>query len=165
MAAEARARAGGAPLRTGAAASPPAEGEAAPPQSAGPAEAPKKPATAAAAGPSVAVEVALAEPLWTQASVNDTVFVYAKASAGPPMPLAVKQLRVAELPTTVTLDDSMAMMPAMRLSAFPDVIVGARISKTGQATPQSGDLEGEVGPINPTGQTGPVAVVIDQVRP
>jgi cytochrome c-type biogenesis protein CcmH len=166
MAAEARARAGGAlPLRTGAATPPSAEGEAAPPQTAGPADEPKEPAAPAAAGPSVAVEVALAEPLWTQASVNDTVFVYAKASAGPPMPLAVKQIRVAELPATVTLDDSMAMMPAMRLSAFPDVIVGARISKTGQATPQSGDLEGEVGPINPTGQTGPVAVVIDQVRP
>lgn len=115
-------------------------------------------------GPKVTVNVSLAEALWKQANVNHTLFVYAKAASGPPIPLAVKRLRTGDLPVTVTLDDSMAMMPAMRLSAFPEVIVGARISASGQATPRSGDLEAEVGPVRP-GKTGPVDVVIDRVRP
>jgi cytochrome c-type biogenesis protein CcmH len=120
--------------------------------------------TGEAATSAVTVEVSLAEPLWPKANVNDTVFVYAKAATGPPMPLAVKQAKVGDLPIRVTLDDSMAMMPAMRLSAFPEVIVGARISRTGLATPQSGDFEGEVGPVTP-GQPSPVAVLIDHTRP
>lgn len=119
---------------------------------------------AADVGLKVMVNVSLAEPLWKQADVNHTLFVYAKAVSGPPMPLAVKRLRTGDLPVTVTLDDSMAMMPAMRLSAFPEVTIGARISASGQATPSSGDLEGEVGPVRP-GQSGPVDVVIDRVRP
>lgn len=118
----------------------------------------------AASGPSITVNVALAEPLWPEADVNHTLFVYAKAVSGPPMPLAVQRLRVADLPATVTLDDSMAMMPAMRISAFPEVTVGARISASGQATPGSGDLEGEVSPVKPSA-TGPIEVIIDRVRP
>jgi len=159
--AEARAQAGG----TGEA-PPPADaeqtGQTAPARSAD--VPPAAGAAPAAPASAVTVEVSLAEPLWPKANINDTVFVYAKAAAGPPMPLAVKQARVADLPIRVTLDDSMAMMPAMRLSAFPEIIVGARISRSGLATPQSGDLEGEVGPVTP-GQTSPVAVLINQTRP
>jgi cytochrome c-type biogenesis protein CcmH len=121
-------------------------------------------AGAAPTGPTVTVKVTLAEPLWPQADRNDTLFVYAKAISGPPMPLAVKRLRVSDLPAIVTLDDSMAMMPAMRLSGFPEVTIGARISKSGQAMPQSGDLEGEVSPVKPA-DTSTVEVVIDQARP
>lgn len=120
--------------------------------------------TQAATAQGVTVEVSLAEPLWPQADVNDSLFVYAKAVSGPPMPLAAKRVRVADLPVTVTLDDSMAMIPTMRLSAFPEVTVGARVSKSGQATPQSGDLEGEVSPVK-IGQAGAVKVVIDHIRP
>jgi cytochrome c-type biogenesis protein CcmH len=146
-----------------------------PPDSSVSAQAPK-PATTAPAikaaeaeksgdeGGRLTVKVTLAEPLWKEADVNQTLFVYAKAVSGPPMPLAVKRLRTADLPVTVTLDDSMAMMPAMRLSAFPEVTVGARISASGQANPGSGDLEGEVSPVKP-GASGPVEVVIDRVRP
>lgn len=112
----------------------------------------------------VTVEVSLAEPLWPQADVNDSVFVYAKAISGPPMPLAAHRARVQDLPLTVTLDDSMAMAPAMKLSGFAEVTVGARISKSGQATPQSGDLEGEVSPVKP-GQAGTVKILIERVRP
>ena len=117
-----------------------------------------------AAGPSLQVEVSLAEPLWREADINHSLFVYAKAASGPPMPLAVKRLKVADLPLTVTLDDSLAMTPEMKLSNFPQVIVGARISPSGQASPQSGDLEGETGPLAPGGQAS-VKVLIERVRP
>ena len=80
------------------------------------------------------------------------------------MPLAVKRLRVADLPVTVTLDDSLAMTPEMRLSSFPQVMVGARISASGLATPQSGDLEGEKGPLKPA-ETSSLQLVIERVRP
>jgi cytochrome c-type biogenesis protein CcmH len=56
------------------------------------------------------------------------------------------------------------MMPEMNLSAFPQVMIGARVAKSGQATPQPGDLEGESGPIDSAGNTQ-VAVVINRIRP
>ncbi|MBK1719339.1 c-type cytochrome biogenesis protein CcmI [Thiocystis violacea] len=112
----------------------------------------------------VTLDVSLAASLAGEASPEDTVFVFARAAQGPPMPLAVQRLRVKDLPSTVTLDDSMAMTPAMRLSAFDQVLVGARISKSGDATPRAGDLEGQAGPLDPQGQRG-VAVIIDRVRP
>ncbi len=118
----------------------------------------------AASAMGVTVEVSLAEHLWPQADVNDTVFVYAKAVSGPPMPLAAHRARVEDLPLIVTLDDSVALIPTMKLSGFDQVTVGARISKHSQASPRSGDLEGETSPVKP-GQAGVVKVVIDRVRP
>jgi cytochrome c-type biogenesis protein CcmH len=120
--------------------------------------------TGEAAAASLTIQVSLSEALLGRASPEHTLFVYAKAVSGPPMPLAVQRLRASDLPARVTLDDGMAMMPAMRLSNFPEVTVGARLSASGQATPASGDLEGEVSPVKP-GQPAPVAVVIDRVRP
>lgn len=114
--------------------------------------------------PGIDLEVSLSPELADQTSPTAVVFVYAKAASGPPMPLAAQRLRVADLPVRLRLDDSMAMMPQMRLSAFPEVIVGARISRSGQATPQSGDLEGETGPMS-SNPTAPVSVTIDRVRP
>ena len=73
---------------------------------------------------------------------GDTVFVYAKAKQGPRMPLAVQRLVLSDLPAAVTLDDSMAMVEGMNLSAFPDVMVSARISKAGSAIAQAGDYIG-----------------------
>jgi cytochrome c-type biogenesis protein CcmH len=118
----------------------------------------------APASASIRVEVSLAEHLWPDANVKNSLFVYAKATSGPPMPLAAYRARVEDLPLTVTLDDSMAMVPTMKLSGFPEVTVGARISESGQAMPESGDMEGEVGPVQP-GQSGIVKVVIDRIRP
>jgi cytochrome c-type biogenesis protein CcmH len=71
---------------------------------------------------------------------------------------------VKALPATVTLDDSMAMMPAMKLSRFKQMVVGARISRSGQATPQSGDLEGHTGVIE-LGSADTVEITINKVRP
>ncbi|WP_089726405.1 c-type cytochrome biogenesis protein CcmI [Candidatus Thiosymbion oneisti] len=117
----------------------------------------------AAATAGVRVEVSLAESLWPQANMNDSLFIYAKAAAGPPMPLAVHRGHVRDLPLTITLTDAMTVIPTMKLSEFDQVTIGARISKSGQATPQSGDLEGEVSMVKP-GQIGIVKILIDRVR-
>lgn len=119
------------------------------------------PAPAGAA--SIVVEVALDPALAARTTPEQTVFVFARAASGPPMPLAALRLRVKDLPQTVTLDDSLAMNPALRLSAFPEVVVGARISHSGQATPQTGDLEGETGLLK-RAETARVALRIDRVR-
>ena len=118
----------------------------------------------AAGGARLSVTVDLDPALRDQVSPEDTVFVFARALNGPPMPLAVVRKQVKDLPITVTLDDSMAMMPQMKLSAFPQVRIEARISKSGQATPRSGDLKGEVSPVSP-GQQDSVEVRIDQRIP
>jgi cytochrome c-type biogenesis protein CcmH len=121
-------------------------------------------ATQANPAAKLTVEVALDPALAAKADPQETVFIYAKAVSGPPMPLAVQRVHMSQLPLTVTLDDSMAMTPTMRLSAFPQVTVGARISKSRRAIPQSGDLQGEVSPVKP-GRTEPVKVVINSVHP
>src|SRR5690606_15775344 len=75
------------------------------------------------------------------ADPSATVFVFARAADGPPMPLAVKRLTAAELPADISLTDAMAMTPQLKLSMFDKVTVSARISASGQADPQAGDLE------------------------
>jgi len=77
-------------------------------------------------------------------SSDTVVFVYAKAKQGPKMPLAAQRIKLGDLPTTVFLDDSMAMMDGMNISAFPSVVVSARVSKTGSAISQQGDYIGSV---------------------
>ena len=95
-----------------------------------------------ALGKSISGTVTLSAALAGKASPTDTVFVFARAVEGSRMPLAILRHQVKDLPIKFTLDDSLAMSPAMKLSAFPQVIVGARISKDGQAVPQPGDLQG-----------------------
>jgi cytochrome c-type biogenesis protein CcmH len=96
----------------------------------------------AAAATALKGVVRLAPSLKGEASLEDTVFIFARAAQGPPIPLAVKRAKVRELPLAFELDDSMAMAPGMQLSSFPRVVVGARISKSGSANPQPGDLQG-----------------------
>lgn len=99
------------------------------------------------AGPSLSVRVSLDPTLESQAQPADTVFIFARAAEGPRMPLAIVRKHVRDLPVTVTLDDSMSMVPNISLSSFPEVIVGARVSKSGNASPSSGDLQGHSGKI------------------
>jgi len=122
-----------------------------------PAAAPK--AAAAAASAKVAGQVSLAQGLAANTAPTDTVFIFARAASGPPLPLAVLRKQVKDLPLDFTLDDSMAMAPNLKLSGFAEVVVGARVSRSGNATPQSGDLQGLSKPVK-VGATG-VAVVID----
>ena len=77
---------------------------------------------------------------------------------------AIQRLSAGSLPVTVTLDDSTSMMPTMKLSLIPQVVVGARISKSGQATPQSGDFETVSAPIANT-HSEPLKLIIDKVVP
>jgi len=120
-------------------------------------------AAASTTGARVAGRVSLAQGLVGKAQPTDTVFIFARAAGGPPMPLAVLRRQVKDLPLEFALDDSMAMAPSLKLSGFPEVIVGARISRSGSATPQSGDLQGLSQPVK-VGATG-VAVVIDTAVP
>jgi cytochrome c-type biogenesis protein CcmH len=122
-------------------------------------------ASAPADAVSIAGVVSLAPALQGRVSPNDTVFVFARAASGPRMPLAIVRKQVKDLPLQFTLDDSMAMNPAMKLSSFQQVVVGARISKTGNAMPQSGDLEGMVGPVEIGGAMDGVALQIENVVP
>ena len=112
----------------------------------------------------VAVALAVSVSLDTAVEVDpaDTVFVFARAVGGPPMPLAVARFRVDELPLQVTLDDSMAMSPAMRLSSFQQVRVVARISRHGGPEARIGDFEGQSGPLELAPGTQPVKVIIDR---
>jgi cytochrome c-type biogenesis protein CcmH len=80
------------------------------------------------------------------------------------MPLAIVRKQVRDLPLSVTLDDSLAMSPAMVLSKFPEVSVGARVSRSGNAMPQSGDLQGGKSPVA-VGKDVAVEVVIDSRVP
>ena len=94
---------------------------------------------------------------------GDTVFVFARAAQGPRMPLAIIKRTVADLPLAFSLDDNSAMSPELKLSRFPSVVIGARISRSGDAMPRRGDLVGQVGPVD-TG-SGNLVIVIDAVQP
>jgi cytochrome c-type biogenesis protein CcmH len=119
---------------------------------------------AAAAGSAIQVTVLLAPALAANTRPEDTVFIFARAAQGPRMPLAIVRKQVKDLPVTVTLDDSLAMSPAMTLSKFGQVTVGARVSPSGNAMPQSGDLEGSKSPVS-VGGSEAVAITIDSKIP
>ena len=91
----------------------------------------------------ITVNVQLADGVAQGLPASTAVFVYAKATNGPPMPLAVARRTLGDIPFSVTLTDADAMMPAMRLSQFAQVDVGARISLSGDAIARAGDFFGE----------------------
>lgn len=128
-----------------------------------PEQSPQAATTAAAPSASVTGKVSVAPALAGKIAPSDTVFIYARAETGPPMPLAILKRKASELPVDFTLDDSSAMAPNLRLSNFPKVMVLARISKTGNAMPQAGDLEGSIGPVATS--SSKVSIKIDRVLP
>ncbi|HEX5091610.1 MAG TPA: c-type cytochrome biogenesis protein CcmI [Burkholderiales bacterium] len=141
--AEARRHAGGAP----------------PPLAAAPAA--PGPSAAPAAQASLRGRVSLAPELRSRVAAGDTLFIYARAASGPAMPLAILKRSAAELPIAYALDDSMAMAAGMGLSSQPRVIITARVSRSGNARPQPGDLQGASGAVANDAQG--VDIVIDSV--
>jgi cytochrome c-type biogenesis protein CcmH len=129
------------------------------------AQAPAAVTTAKAAGTeTISGVVKLAASLAGKAAPEDTLFVYARAVQGSRMPLAIVRKQVKDLPLSFALDDSMAMSPAARLSSAQQVVISARISKRGEATPQAGDLLGQSAPVAPgtRGLTVEIAQVVAQ---
>jgi cytochrome c-type biogenesis protein CcmH len=126
---------------------------------------PPEAAVAATATPSgstgLQVSVTLDPALAGQLQPGDTLFVFARAAEGPRMPLAIVRQTATADPVQVTLDDASAMAPQLRLSGFPQVVVGARISRSGNATPQPGDLEGQTEAI---ASQGKAQVLINRIR-
>lgn len=120
-------------------------------------------ADAVAGGSGLKIDVGLAETI--SAPADATVFVYARAWQGSPMPLAIRRMTVGDLPAKVELDDTMAMNPAMSLSSAEEVEVVARISLSGQATPASGDYIGRFGPVKTKDKNDLLKLVITEKIP
>jgi len=122
-----------------------------------------KSSAASAKAASVSGTVKLAPALAARAAPEDTVFVLARPAQGSRMPLAAVRVKVKDLPLAFSFDDSMAMNPSSKLSDFAEVVVAARVSKTGNVVPQGGDLEGVSKPVRP-GAAG-IMVEIGNVIP
>jgi cytochrome c-type biogenesis protein CcmH len=110
--------------------------------------------------------VSVASALKGKVAPDDTVFIFARAAPSPNsprMPLAILKRKASELPISFTLDDSTAMADALKLSKFEWVVVGARVSRSGNALPQSGDLVGQSAPVKAGGAK--LTLLIDSVQP
>ena len=125
--------------------------------------APTQPAGQAGQPRKIRGTVTMAPGLAGKGSPADTLFVFAREMNGPPMPVSIVRASRKDLPFTFQLDDSTSPMPSRKLSSAGPVVIVARLSKSGQAMPQSGDLEGTSQPIQ-SGVDG-ITVVIDRERP
>ena len=125
--------------------------------------APVKPTGQAGQSLAISGKVTVAPNLAGKGSATDTLFVFAREMNGPPMPVAIVRATRKDLPFTFRLDDSTSMMPSRKLSDVGTVVIVARLSKSGKAMPESGDLEGMSQPVKP-GVDG-ITVVIDHERP
>ncbi len=119
-----------------------------------PSAAEQQPVASAGVSGTVSIAPALASKL----APADTVFVFARATQGPPMPVAIVRATAKDLPYTYRLDDSSALMPGNKLSQANEVVIVARISKTGDAKPQAGDLQGLSAAVKPNGQSVDVQI-------
>lgn len=121
--------------------------------------------TPAPAGRSVVIsgQVTIAPDLAAKGSPTDTLFVFAREVNGPPMPVSIVRATRKNLPFTFRLDDSTSPMPSRKLSDVGPVVIVARLSKSGEAMPKSGDLQGMSAPVKPGVNT--VTVVIDREIP
>ena len=114
-------------------------------------------------GGTVKVTIELDDALYSKLNGEETVFIYAKAMQGPRFPVAAARYQVKDLPLTIVLDDTHAVMSTSKLSNFKVVRVGARVSFSGNAITQSGDLIGEISNVM-VGQS-PVTITINKVSP
>jgi cytochrome c-type biogenesis protein CcmH len=121
-------------------------------------------ATPAAGAKTVSGVVSLAPALAKSAAPDDTVFILARPSAGRGMPVAILRKNVRDLPIQFSLDDSSSMSPAATLSGAGTVVIEARISKSGNAMRQSGDLAGQSEQV-PVGASGLKIEIRDVVKP
>jgi len=124
-------------------------------------------ATAAAAtggGNRLSLLIDISPQLKARAKPGDAVFVYAKAMQGPPIPLAVKRVTLADLPAALTLSDADAMMPAMKLSSYNSLVVGARLSSSGNPVAQTGDFYTEIESIDSSNPPAEISLTIDQIK-
>jgi len=119
---------------------------------------------ASAGGARIKLLVDISAELKAKASPDTPVFVYAKAMQGPPMPLAVRKLQLSDLPVSLTLSDDDAMMPTMKLSSFDQVIVGARVSSSGNPVAQSGDFYTEREAVDSSNPPAQINLTIDQIK-
>jgi len=133
-----------------------AQGQAAPVQVAD-ANRPPQPAGKPEIRGTVTVNAALASKI----AAADTLFVFARAANGPPMPLAAVRTRAAGWPVAFTLDDSSAMAEGLALSTQSHVDIVARVSRLGNASAQPGDIEGRIERVALGSQD--VRVVLDRV--
>ncbi|WP_168014617.1 c-type cytochrome biogenesis protein CcmI [Halomonas salinarum] len=117
----------------------------------------------ASAGPGIRVQVSLDERLAERVGPDASVFVVARDVAGERPPLAIVRATVRDLPFTVRLDDNDAMSPMAKLSQVDEARLVVRVSSSGQAEPQAGDLVGEHQAVPVDGENAPVAVIIDRV--
>lgn len=124
---------------------------------------PAKPTAQSGQSRAITGKVILGPNLANKASLPDTLFVFAKDVAGPPMPVSIVRASRKDLPFTFRLDDSTSPMPSRKLSDIDTVVIVARLSKSGKAMPESGDLEGMSQPIKPGAEN--ITVVIDRERP
>lgn len=113
----------------------------------------------------IEVTVKLAKELQSKLQPDDTLFVFARALNGSPIPLAVVRQPVGRFPLVVALTDKQSMMPTMKLSTVESVVVGARISKTGTPQGASGDLEAIAVPVTQNGKLQHIELLINQVKP
>ncbi len=110
------------------------------------------------------LRVEIGAELKARVSPDATVFVYARAMEGPSMPLAVKKLQLGDLPVSLTLSDADAAMPTMKLSSFSQVVVGARVSSSGNPLAQSGDFYTERESVDSDNPPSQINLIIDQIK-
>lgn len=123
----------------------------------------KQPPVESTASATVNVRVELGDKFKASVKDDDSVLIYIKAANGPKMPLAAVKHQVRELPLQISFDDSMAMMPSMKISSVDNVVVTARVSRSGEAMPQPGEPTGSV-TVKGEQRKKVVVVIDDQVR-
>lgn len=120
------------------------------------------PAAASTQAAALQIQVQLDPKVAETVSPEDSVFVFARAVNGPPVPLAAKRLTVGDLPATVTLSDADAMVPSLKISSVEQVTVMARVSRTGDAT--KGEWMGQSEALETRGDKNAVRLTIDRAE-